>query len=100
MEIGKWQATGVTRYVSRSSGIVYLHTHLADSNEQLAEVVAEFIGRTMLAYIWDRGAVKPCRITLLDVSGTAAVFDFKGRRFVMDVWDVFGNDCTKILPGE
>lgn len=87
----------ITEHVSGDR--VYVHTHKADTAADLVGPMRQYVGREMLAHIADRGALKPCRITLDAVDGSAgtATFTFKGRQFTDGLFNVFGHRCTHVF---
>lgn len=83
-----------------SDGTTYVHGHLVDSVPSLVALFAPFTGRTMLAHAFDRGAVKPTRLTLHGFSGERAdiTVHATGQRLYTPVWDLLGQRCTMVDP--
>lgn len=74
---------------------LYVHTHLMDA-EEIATAMHLHLGKEVSASIYDRRAVKRRRIVLAAIGGRNVAFWYAKQRFVMDLEDVFGNECTHV----
>jgi len=82
--------------ITPANGVTYARTHLLSSSREIVSAMAAYVGKEMTAHVYDRGTVKPCRILLVSVGGDCVAFWYKGKRFTMDAFDVFGNQCTHV----
>jgi hypothetical protein len=77
--------------------VAYVHTHLAATSGEIADAMSAYVGKTMTAGAYDRGAVKNIRFTLLKSEAGKSVIDYKGRELTVDTWDLFANRCTHVF---
>lgn len=79
-----------------TDGSVYVHGHMAECGD-LPDLFAPFIGRTMLAHVWDRGAIKPTRLTLRGFDGPNVHITLtNGQELTADTCDILGQRATRV----
>ena len=93
----------ISKTVAATDGSTYLHTHLGDSAQEIADALRPYIGHMALFYPPNRyGHINPHQATrgyLRAVEGTRVSFyvpalDYAGEA---DAFEAFGSYCTRIL---
>jgi cytosine/adenosine deaminase-related metal-dependent hydrolase len=89
-------------HVTSRSGTIYLHTHLAETGQEIAEALRPYIGRFAAFYPPNRyGHINPHKSTwgwIKAINGTMITVHVPRLGYTGDVdaWEAFGSYCTII----
>lgn len=86
-----------------SGGLTYVHTHLGESTQEIADSLVPYIGREMNASLPnDYGHYRRYNVVLLAVNGSMMTVEEKRSGIIraFNAEDIFGSDghCTTVQP--